>query len=249
LPIPGREFRGIEFAMDFLPQQNRRIAGDEVQSNDLNWAEGKHIIIIGGGDTGADCLGTVHRHRCSSVHQFEIVPRPPEARADWNPWPQYANIFRTSQAHEEGGERVFSIATKRFIGDDNGHVKALETCQVEMKMVDGRPTFADVPGSEKIYPADLVLLAMGFVGPERNKLVEQFGVEIDRAGNVKADPHTKATSVAKVFTAGDMTRGQSLIVWAIAEGRQAAAGIDQYLMSRTDLPRILDHGNHIRPFA
>jgi glutamate synthase (NADPH/NADH) small chain len=118
-----------------------------------------------------------------------------------------------------------------------------------MKMVDGRPTFADVPGSEKIYPADLVLLAMGFVGPERNKLVEQFGVEIDRAGNVKADPHTKATSVAKVFTAGDMTRGQSLIVWAIAEGRQAAAGIDQYLMGRTDLPRILDHGNHIRPFA
>ena len=249
LPIPGRELRGIEFAMDFLPNQNRRVAGDSIKSDDLNWAEGKHVIIIGGGDTGADCLGTVHRHKCASVNQFEIVPRPPEARADWNPWPQYANIYRTSQAHEEGGERVFSIATKRLIGNDQGHVIALETAQVEMKMQDGRPTFVDVPGSEKIYPADLVLLAMGFVGPERNKLVEQFGVELDRAGNVKADAHSKQTNVEKVFTAGDMTRGQSLIVWAIAEGRHAAAGIDEFLMGRTELPRTLNHGSHVRPFA
>jgi glutamate synthase (NADPH/NADH) small chain len=248
LPIPGRQLKGIVFAMDFLPLQNKLVAGDKIPAEQFISAEGKHVIIIGGGDTGADCLGTSHRQKCASIHQFEIVPKPPEARADWNPWPQWPNIYRTSGAHKEGGQREFSINTKEFIDDGKGNVKALRTCQVEMKMENGRPNFVDVPGTEKIYDADLVLLAMGFVGPEKKGMLEQFGVELDRMGNVKADDH-KMTSVPGVFTAGDMTRGQSLIVWAIAEGRHAAYGVDQYLMGETDLPKPLEFGNSMRPFA
>ncbi len=247
IPIPGRELKGIFFAMDYLPNQNRRGAGDEVSEADFPSARGQHVVIIGGGDTGADCLGTVHRHHCASVHQFEIVPRPPETRTPTNPWPQWSNVFRVSSAHEEGGQREFAINTKRFIGE-NGHVKALETVRVEMKFEKGRPNFVEIPGSEKTYPADLVLLAMGFSGPEKKGMLEQFGVELDGAGNVKSDGDRK-TSVAKVFTAGDMARGQSLIVWAIAEGRHAAQSIDEFLMGRSDLPRPLDFGNHQRPFA
>jgi len=247
LPIPGRELKGIHFAMDFLPLQNKRVAGDGIEDHAFNHARGKHVVIIGGGDTGADCLGTVHRHGCASVHQFEIVPRPPDSRAPVNPWPQWSNVFRVSSAHEEGGTREYSINTKRFLGED-GRVTALEAVRVEMKTDNGRPTFVEVPGSEQVYPADLVLLAMGFVGPERKDLLEGLGVELDRMGNVKADAD-KRTSVAKVFTAGDMTRGQSLIVWAIAEGRHAAQSIDEFLMGRSDLPKPLDHGNHLRPFA
>ena len=247
LPIPGRDFKGIHFAMDFLPIQNQRVAGDAIQDDRFNHAGGKHVVIIGGGDTGADCLGTVHRHGCASVHQFEIVPRPPDSRAPVNPWPQWSNVFRVSSAHEEGGVREYSINTRRFLGED-GRVTALETVRVEMKTDNGRPAFVEVPGSEQVYPADLVLLAMGFVGPERKHLLEGLGVELDRMGNVKADAD-KRTSVAKVFTAGDMTRGQSLIVWAIAEGRHAAQSIDEFLMGRSDLPKPLDHGNHLRPFA
>jgi glutamate synthase (NADPH) small chain len=247
LPIEGRPLDGIHFAMDFLPMQNRRVAGlpDErefVSAHDLD------VIIIGGGDTGADCLGTVHRQRCRSVHQFEIVPRPPDGREPANPWPQWSNVFRVSSAHEEGGFRQYSINTRRFLGDERGRVRALETVQVEMKADNGRMKFVEVPGTEKVYPAQLVLLAMGFVGPERKGMLEQFGVELDAMGNVKADAD-KRTSVAKVFTAGDMTRGQSLIVWAIAEGRHAAYSIDESLMGTSDLPRPLGHGNNLRPFV
>ena len=246
LPIPGRELKGIHLAMDFLPTQNQRVAGDAIEDHDFNHARGKHVIIIGGGDTGADCLGTVHRHGCASVAQFEIVPKPPESRAPQNPWPQWSNVFRISSAHEEGGDREFSINTKRFVGE-NGRVTALETVHVEMKPVDGRMTFSEIPGTERTFPADLVLLAMGFTGPERPGLLEGLGVELDRMGNVKSDGDKK-TSVAKVFAAGDVTRGQSLIVWAIAEGRHAAQSIDEFLMGRSDLPRPLDHGNNLRPF-
>ncbi len=247
LPIPGRDLKGIHFAMDFLPLQNKRVAGDLVTEDPFFHAKDKNVIIIGGGDTGADCLGTAHRHGCRSVHQFEIVPRPPDDRAPFNPWPQWSNVFRVSSAHEEGGIREYSINTRRFLGED-GRVTALETVHVEMKPVEGRMQFVEIPGTEKLYPADIVLLAMGFVGPERKGMLEGFGVELDRMGNVKADA-SKRTSVEKVFTAGDMTRGQSLIVWAIAEGRHAAHSIDEYLMGQSDLPRPLEFGNHARPFA
>jgi glutamate synthase (NADPH/NADH) small chain len=247
LSIPGRELKGIQFAMEFLPLQNKRVAGDDVPPDPDAFAKGKHVIIVGGGDTGADCLGTVHRHGCASVHQFEIVPRPPESRTPVNPWPQWSNVFRVSSAHEEGGVREYAINTKRFLGE-NGHVTALETVQVEMKFENGRMNFVEVPGTEKSYKADLVLLAMGFVGPEKKGMLEQFGVELDPMGNVKADA-SKKTSVDKVFTAGDMTRGQSLIVWAIAEGRHAAYAIDQYLMGESLLPKPLEFGNDRRPFA
>ncbi len=247
LPIPGRELKGIHFAMDFLPLQNQRVAGDTVTQDPHFTAKDKHVIIIGGGDTGADCLGTSHRQGCKSVHQFEIVPRPPDDRAPYNPWPQWSNVFRVSSAHEEGGIREYSINTKRFVGVD-GRVTALETVHVEMKSVDGRMQFVEIPGTEKTYPADLVLFAMGFVGPERKGLLEDLKVELDRMGNVKADAN-KRTSLEKVFTAGDMTRGQSLIVWAIAEGRHAAHSIDESLMGQSDLPKPLDFGNHARPFA
>ncbi|MBV8487725.1 MAG: glutamate synthase subunit beta [Planctomycetaceae bacterium] len=246
LPIEGRGLRGIYLAMTFLTMQNRRVAGESVNGEFLS-AKDKHVIIIGGGDTGADCLGTVHRQRCKSVRQFEIVPRPPDSRAPHNPWPQWSNIFRVSSAHEEGGIREYAINTKRFLGED-GQVRALETVQVEMKLENGRPRFVEIPGTEKVYPADLVLLAMGFVGPEKEGLLEQLGVELDAMGNVKADVN-KRTSIPKVFTAGDMTRGQSLIVWAIAEGRHAAWSIDEFLMGVSQLPRPLEHGSHLRPFV
>ena len=247
LPIEGRDLDGVYFAMQFLTGQNRRGAGDSIADRDFISARGKHVIIIGGGDTGADCLGTVHRQKCKSVHQFEIVPRPPEQRVPANPWPQWSNVFRTSSAHEEGGQREFSITTKKFVGK-NGRLASLETAEVEMSFENGRPRFIDKPGSEKTYPADLVLLAMGFAGPERKGMLEQFGVELDTMGNVKSDAQRR-TSIPKVFTAGDMTRGQSLIVWAIAEGRQAAHAVDEFLMGTSDLPQPLEHGNILRPFA
>jgi glutamate synthase (NADPH) small chain len=247
LPIEGRDLDGVYFAMQFLTGQNRRGAGDAIDEKAFISARSKHVVIIGGGDTGADCLGTVHRHKCKSVHQFEIVPRPPEHRDPVNPWPQWSNIFRTSSAHEEGGLREFSIMTKRFLGK-NGRVTSLETVEVEMTFENGRPRFVERSGTEKIFPADLVLLAMGFAGPERNGMLEQFGVALDALGNVKSDGHRR-TSVPKVFTAGDMTRGQSLIVWAIAEGRHAAHAVDEFLMGSSDLPLPLGYGNIQRPFA
>lgn len=247
LPIEGRDLDGIYFAMQFLTGQNRRVAGDSIDDKEFISARGKHVVIIGGGDTGADCLGTVHRQKCKSVHQFEIVPRPPEHRAPANPWPQWSNVFRTSSAHEEGGQREFSIMTRKFLGK-NGRVTSLETVEVETTFENGRPRFVEKAGTEKSYPADLVLLAMGFAGPERNGMLEQFGVELDAMGNVRSDARRR-TSVPKVFTAGDMTRGQSLIVWAIAEGRHAAHAVDEFLMGYSDLPQPLEHGNIQRPFA
>ncbi len=247
LPIEGREFKGIHLAMEYLPLQNKRVAGDDVPDREFISAKDKHVIIIGGGDTGADCLGTAHRQGCASVHQFEIVPRPPEDRTPTNPWPQWSNVFRVSSAHEEGGVREYSINTKKFFGKD-GRVTGLQTVRVEMKPVDGRMQFVEIPGTEKLFVADLVFLAMGFTGPEPGGILDQLGVTLDKFGNVASDAD-RATNVPKVFTAGDMTRGQSLIVWAIAEGRHAAQSVDKFLMGSSDLPRPLDHGNLGRPFA
>jgi len=235
LPAEGRELNGIHQAMEFLPMQNRLCEGDNKPDNFIS-AEGKHVVIIGGGDTGADCLGTVNRQGCASVHQLEIMEKPPSVRAEDNPWPEWPRIFRTSAAHKEGVERVFSVNTKRFIDDGKGNVKALQLVNVELKNVDGRMSFEEVAGSEQEIPCDLALLAMGFLGPEKPGMLEQLGVELDGRGNVVADPKTWMTSVKGVFTAGDMQRGQSLIVWAIAEGRSAAAGVDEYLMGSSDLP-------------
>jgi glutamate synthase (NADPH/NADH) small chain len=229
LPVPGRQLNGIHQAMEFLPWANR------VQEGDLEappiTAEGKHVVIIGGGDTGADCLGTSHRQRPASVTQLEIMPRPPDDRAADNPWPQWSLVYRTSSAHEEGGDRVYSVNTERFVDDGAGNVKALLIHEVEL--VEGR--FQKVPGSERELPADLVLLAMGFVGPEQGSWLERLGIEYDERGNVRRDEHFM-TNVPGVFVAGDMGRGQSLIVWAIAEGRACAAGVDEYLVGETTLP-------------
>jgi glutamate synthase (NADPH/NADH) small chain len=230
LPVPGRELTGIHQAMEFLPWANR------VQQGDLDaapiTAQGKRVVIIGGGDTGADCLGTSHRQGATSVHQFEIMPRPPLDRPESNPWPTWPFIFRTSSAHEEGGERVFAVNTERFIGDDAGNVTALVAHEVEM--VNGR--FTKVEGSDFELPCDLVLLAMGFTGPERNELINGLGVQLTDRGTVGRD-NSWASNVDGVFVAGDVGRGQSLIVWAIAEGRSAASAVDEWLMGQTDLPR------------
>jgi glutamate synthase (NADPH) small chain len=238
LQVPGRELLGIHFAMDFLPLQNRRCEGDAIPDAAFIDAKGRHVVIIGGGDTGADCLGTVHRQGCASVHQLEILPQPPEARAADNPWPLWPNIYRVSSAHAEGGERVYSVSTKRFVGDESGRVKALDLVVVEQDRVDGRPVFREVAGSDFTLRCDLALLAMGFVGPEREGMLEALGVRLTERGNVWRD-RSWMTSVPGVFAAGDMQRGQSLIVWAIAEGRSAARGVDVYLMGRSDLPAPL----------
>jgi glutamate synthase (NADPH/NADH) small chain len=235
LKVPGRELKGIHFAMEYLTQQNRRNEGDTVADVDAISAAGKRVIIIGGGDTGADCLGTAHRQGAASVHQFELMPRPPERRAPGNPWPEWANIFRVSSAHEEGGERVYSVSTDRFLGDANGRVRALQATTVARVVRDGRVAFEPVPDSTVEMGADLVLLAMGFLGPEPGGVVGELGVTLTERGNVWTDAHWM-TSVPGVFAAGDMQRGQSLIVWAIAEGRSAAQGVDAYLMGRSELP-------------
>jgi glutamate synthase (NADPH/NADH) small chain len=230
LPVPGRELRGIHQAMEYLPWANKVQEGDLEQSPiDVS---GKHVVIIGGGDTGADCLGTAHRQGAASVTQLEILPRPPENRPNDNPWPQWSMVFRTSSAHEEGGERVFSVNTERFVDDGDGHVRAL--LLHEVALVEGR--FQKIDGSERELPADHVFLAMGFLGPERAPWLEQLGVEFDQRGNV-ARRDDFMTTVPGVFVAGDMGRGQSLIVWAIAEGRACAAGVDKWLMGSTQLPR------------
>jgi glutamate synthase (NADPH/NADH) small chain len=238
LPVPGRELSGIHFAMEYLPLQNRRCEGDAVPDEGFITARGKHVVIIGGGDTGADCLGTVHRQGAASVHQFEVLPRPPDSRAPDNPWPQWPNILRVSSAHEEGGERVYAVSTQRFTGDAEGHVRQLHGVKVELKRDGGRVTFEPVPGSEFTLDADLVLLAMGFLGPERPGMLTDLGVRLTERGNVWRDA-TWMTSVPGVFTCGDMQRGQSLIVWAIAEGRSAARGVDAYLMGASTLPAPL----------
>jgi len=238
LEVPGRELRGIHFAMDYLTLQNRRCEGDLVDDTDFITAKDKRVVIIGGGDTGADCLGTAHRQGARSVHQFELLPRPPKERDDGNPWPEWPNIFRVTTAHEEGGDRMYSVSTERFTGNDAGQVTALHAVTVTISSDNGRPSFTTIPGSEFALEADLVLLAMGFLGPNRNGLLTQLKVQLTQRGNVSRNEQWM-TSADGVFAAGDMQRGQSLIVWAIAEGRSAAAGIDHYLMGETQLPMPL----------
>jgi glutamate synthase (NADPH/NADH) small chain len=238
LPVPGRELAGIHFAMDYLTLSNKRCEGDPIADERFISAHGKRVVIIGGGDTGADCLGTVHRQGALSVHQFELLPRPPDERASENPWPQWPNVFRVSPAHEEGGERVYAVSTQRFTGDAGGRVEQLHGVKVEMVREGGRLDFKPVPGGAFTLDADLVLLAMGFVGPERAGPIEELGLKLTGRGTVARDA-SWMTSAPGVFTCGDMQRGQSLIVWAIAEGRSCAAGVDRWLMGRTDLPAPL----------
>ena len=238
LDVPGRELDGIHFAMEYLTLQNRRCEGDVVSDEVFISAAGRRVVIIGGGDTGADCLGTVHRQGALSVHQFELLPRPPDTRAPDNPWPQWPNIFRVSSAHEEGGDRVYSVLTRRFTGDDRGRVRQLHGVTVEMVREGGRLDFRPVPGTDFTLDVDLVLLAMGFLGPERLGMLDQLGLKLTERGNVWRDANWM-TSEAGVFTCGDMQRGQSLIVWAIAEGRSAARGVDAYLMGSSSLPAPL----------
>jgi glutamate synthase (NADPH/NADH) small chain len=229
LPVPGRELLGIYQAMEYLPGSNRVQQGD-IEVPPIS-AEGKHVVIIGGGDTGADCLGTAHRQGAASVTQLEILPRPPDARAESNPWPQWSLVYRVTSAHEEGGERVYSVNTERFVDDGAGNVKALLIHEVELR--EGR--FQKIDGTDRELPADLVFLALGFVGPDKGAWLDQLGVGFDERGNVARDEQFMS-SVPGVFVAGDMGRGQSLIVWAIAEGRACAAGADRWLMGETSLP-------------
>jgi glutamate synthase (NADPH/NADH) small chain len=236
LPVPGRDLKGIHFAMEYLTLSNRQCEGDEISDAEFITAQDKHVIIIGGGDTGADCLGTAHRQGARGVHQLELMPTPPETRASDNPWPQWPQVFRVSTAHEEGGERLYSVSTQKFTGDAQGNVRVLHAVQVELVKKDGRMQFVPVPDSEFEIPADLVLLAMGFTGPEKGKLLGD--VAVTERGNVARDAKWM-TNVPGVFTAGDMQRGQSLIVWAIAEGRSAARAIDEFLMGESQLPAPL----------
>ncbi len=229
LPVPGREFGGIHQAMEYLPQANKVALGETVEDQIV--ATGKDVVIIGGGDTGADCLGTAHRQGARSVTQLEIMPRPTEERPAGQPWPTYPMIYRVASAHEEGGDRVYAVSTNNFVAEADGNVSGLDL--VEVELVDGK--FTPVPGSERTIPAQLVLLAMGFLGPEREGFLEQLGVDLDERGNVKRDKSYQ-TSVEGVFACGDAGRGQSLIVWAIAEGRSCAAGVDTHLTGSSTLP-------------
>lgn len=234
LPIPGRNLKGIHFAMDFLTQQNRRVNGKSISVEEIVATE-KNVIVLGGGDTGSDCVGTSNRHGARSVTQIEILNRPPAERNLSMPWPNWPMILRTSSSHEEGCERQWSIVTKEFIGDDAGNLKALNVIEVEWnKPPDGKlPFLNEVPGSEKIIPCELVLLALGFLHPQQEGLLKQLGVEFDERGNVKCNRYH--TSVEGIFSAGDMRRGQSLVVWAISEGREAARAVDEFLMGESTL--------------
>jgi glutamate synthase (NADPH/NADH) small chain len=236
LDVPGRELKGTYFAMEYLPQSNKVQEGDKVE-NQIN-AKDKNVVILGGGDTGADCIGTAVRQGCKNLVSFELLPQPPDTRPGDNPWPQWARIFRTAPAHDEGGERIFSVMTKKLTGE-NGVLKKLHGVKLEwIPQPAGPPKMQEIPGSEFEIPADLVFLAMGFLGPEKNPLFEKLGIELDPRSNVKADA-SKMTNVPGVFVAGDMTRGQSLIVWAISEGRKAAQGVDKWLMGETLLESVL----------
>jgi len=236
LLVPGRELGGIHQAMEYLPWGNRVQEGD-IEEPPIT-AKDKRVVIIGGGDTGADCLGTAIRQGAVSVHQFEILPRPPDERTESMPWPTYPMTYRVASAHEEGVERVYAVNTECFLGDDSGNVRALRAHQVEQKIVDGRMTFEKIEGTEFELECELVLLAMGFVGPQRAGLLEQLGVELTDRGNVARDGRYK-TNLDNVFVCGDMGRGQSLIVWAIAEGRSCAAEADRWLMGDTLLPTAI----------
>ena len=239
LPVPGRELQGVHLAMDYLTQQNRLLAGQSVDPSERITAEGKRVVILGGGDTGADCLGTAHRQGAEIVHQLELLTEPPVERSPKNPWPQWPIILRSSAAHEEGGLRDYDVLTKSFSGS-NGRVEQLHAVRVDWSQSEenGRPIMREIPGSDFVVKTELVLLAMGFLHPEHGGMLDQLGVELDPRGNIKADQH-KMTNVPGVFAGGDAARGQSLVVWAIAEGRDVARGVDQYLMGQTKLPRSI----------
>jgi len=234
LDIPGRALSGVHQAMEYLPWGNKQALNELTENPPIN-AHGKHVIILGGGDTGADCLGTAVRQGAASITQIEIMPRPTEERPSTQPWPTYPMVYRVSSAHEESGERLYSISTEEFIGDESGKLKALKI--VETKLVDGK--FEKVPGTERELKADLVFLAMGFTGVEKNELVSGLGLELDQRGNIARDANYQ-TNVEDVFVCGDAGRGQSLIVWAIAEGRSAAAAVDRQLMGQTQLPAPIE---------
>lgn len=230
LTIPGRNLKGVHYAMDFLKQQNKRVSTIEIEEEDL-MASSKNVIVIGGGDTGSDCVGTSNRHNAKSVTQFELLPKPPEARADYMPWPTYPMLLKTTTSHEEGAERIWGVATKAFIGDDKGNLKALQIVDLEWSSsADGRPSkFIEKLGSEREIPCELALLAMGFLHADPSGIIDELGVQLDERGNVKATEQQYQTNIAKVFTAGDMRRGQSLVVWAISEGRECARKVDIFL--------------------
>jgi glutamate synthase (NADPH/NADH) small chain len=235
LPIPGRNLKGVHFAMEFLPQQNARVGGRPVPGKEEIWATGKNVLVIGGGDTGSDCVGTSNRHGAVSVTQIELMPMPPKERATSTPWPHWPMMVRTSTSHEEGCNRHWGILTKEFIGDENGNLKAIKLVDLDWSKAEpGKPPrFEEVPGSEREIPCELALLAMGFLHPQYEGMLADLGVELDERSNVKCINYQ--TSVPKVFSAGDMRRGQSLVVWAISEGREAARAVDKFLMGETKL--------------
>lgn len=235
LEIPGRELKGIYFAMDFLTQQNKRVRNRKIKGDDI-LVNNKNVVVIGGGDTGSDCVGTSNRQKAKNVTQFELLPKPAAERTQHMPWPTYPMTLKITSSHEEGANRHWAIATKEFIGDENGNVKALKVIDLEWKVVEGRPAkFIEVPGSEREIPCELALLAMGFVHPQHEGLLNELGVERDDRGNVKATEKNYQTNISKIFTAGDMRRGQSLVVWAISEGRECAKKVDEFLIGTSSL--------------
>jgi glutamate synthase (NADPH/NADH) small chain len=231
LPVTGRQVKGVYFAMDFLKQQNQRVAKEKIKGEEIK-ATGKNVVVIGGGDTGSDCVGTSNRHGAKSVTQFELLPKPSSARTPFMPWPTYPMVLKTSSSHEEGCERHWAIATKEFIADDKGQLKALKIVDLEWKLnEEGRAAqFVEIAGSERTIPCELALLAMGFLHPQHEGMLKELGVELDERGNVKAGEKQFQTSIPKVFACGDMRRGQSLVVWAISEGRECARKVDEFLM-------------------
>jgi len=237
LNLPGRELEGIYPAMDFLKQQNKRVGGRAIEGKEIK-ATGKNVIVIGGGDTGSDCIGTSNRHGAKSVTQFEIMPMPPQSRTEHMPWPQYPMLLKVTSSHEEGAHRNWAVNTQKFNADENGNLKSLSVIEVQWEIdANGRALgFKEIPGTEKEYPCELVLLAMGFLHPQKQGLLEKLGVELDERGNVKAIEGNFQTNIPKVFAAGDMRRGQSLVVWAISEGRETARKVDEYLMGYSKLP-------------
>jgi len=236
LDIPGRSLKGVHFAMEFLKQQNKRVSNRGVDGEDI-LATGKNVIVIGGGDTGSDCIGTSNRHGAKSINQFELLPKPPVDRTPYMPWPTYPMTLKVSSSHEEGANRHWAIATKEFLGDEHGNLRALKVVDLEWKLTgDGKPAqFVEVPGSEREMPCELALLAMGFLHPQHHGLIDELGIELDERKNVKASERNYQTSISKIFAAGDVRRGQSLVVWAISEGRECARKVDEYLMGSSSL--------------